>query len=146
MVSHWSLSDSKSPQVPRILLSILAYLNARVWMVSTRPLISSPPVSLQVILWLYCGRQLQLVEPSLSCSSLFFFSSLAKYRYLNFFSLSISFTLWSARTAKSINRQVLLFFFFFFFLLIISMSGRLVEFVSQNARVICASHSLELCI
>ena len=34
----WSLSDSKSPQVSRTLLSILAVLsNAVVWMVSTRP-------------------------------------------------------------------------------------------------------------
>ena len=39
MVFHWSLSDSKSPQVTRTLLSILTVLNnAVVWMVSTRPL------------------------------------------------------------------------------------------------------------
>ena len=38
MVFHWSLSDIKSPQVPRTLLSILAVLNnVVVWMVSTRP-------------------------------------------------------------------------------------------------------------
>ena len=38
MVIHWSLSDSKSPQVSRTLLSILAVLNnALIWMVSTRP-------------------------------------------------------------------------------------------------------------
>ena len=38
MVFHWSLSDSKSPQVSRTLLSIPAVLNnAVVWMVSTRP-------------------------------------------------------------------------------------------------------------
>ena len=38
MVFHWSLSDSKSPQVSRTLLSILAVLNnAVVWMASTRP-------------------------------------------------------------------------------------------------------------
>ena len=38
MVFHWSLSDSKSPQVSRTLLSILAVLNnAVVCMVSTRP-------------------------------------------------------------------------------------------------------------
>ena len=36
MVFHWSLSDSKSPQVSRILLSILIVLiNAVVWMVTT---------------------------------------------------------------------------------------------------------------
>ena len=39
---HWSLSDSKSPQVSKTLLSILADLNNTVvWMVSTRPLISN---------------------------------------------------------------------------------------------------------
>ena len=38
MVFHWSLSDSKSPQVSRTRLSILAVLsNAVVWIVSTRP-------------------------------------------------------------------------------------------------------------
>ena len=38
MAFHWSLSDSKSPQVSRTLLRILAVLNnAVVWMVSTRP-------------------------------------------------------------------------------------------------------------
>ena len=53
MVFHWSLSDSKSPQVSRTLLSILAVLNnAVIWMVSTRPptsksfsLFSSPLVT-----------------------------------------------------------------------------------------------------
>ena len=38
MVAHLSLNDSKSLQVPRTFLSILADLNnAVVWMVSTRP-------------------------------------------------------------------------------------------------------------
>ena len=37
MVFHWSLNDSKSPQVSRTRLSILAALsNAVVWIVSTR--------------------------------------------------------------------------------------------------------------
>ena len=41
MVIHWSLSDSKSPQVPRTLLSIRAVLNnIVVWIVSTRPFTS----------------------------------------------------------------------------------------------------------
>ena len=41
MVSHWSLSDSKSPQVSRTLLSILADITeAVVRIVSTRPVIS----------------------------------------------------------------------------------------------------------
>ena len=38
MVFHWSLSDSKSPQVSRTRLSILGVLsNTVVWIVSTRP-------------------------------------------------------------------------------------------------------------
>ena len=38
MVFHWRLSDSKSPQVSRTLLSILSvFNNAVVWMVSTQP-------------------------------------------------------------------------------------------------------------
>ena len=41
MVFHWSLSDSKSPQVSRTRLSILADVNnAVVCIVSTRPLLS----------------------------------------------------------------------------------------------------------
>ena len=41
MVFHWGLSDNKSPQVSRILLSILAVLNKDVvWTVYTRPPIS----------------------------------------------------------------------------------------------------------
>ena len=41
LVFHWSWNDSKSPQVSRTLLSILADLNnAAVCMVSTRPFIS----------------------------------------------------------------------------------------------------------
>ena len=45
---RWSLRDSKSPQVPKVLLSILADLNSTVvWMVSARPPIlnSSIPLS-----------------------------------------------------------------------------------------------------
>ena len=46
MVFHWSLSDSKSPQVSRTLLSILAFLNnAIVWTVSTRPPTSKSSIS-----------------------------------------------------------------------------------------------------
>ena len=44
MVFHWSLSDSKSPQVSMTLLSILAVLNNVVlWMVSTRLPTSKTP-------------------------------------------------------------------------------------------------------
>ena len=52
MVFHWRLSDSKSPQVSRTLLNILAVLNnVIVWMVSTRPptsLITVPKASITI--------------------------------------------------------------------------------------------------
>ena len=114
MVFHWSLSDSKSPQVSRTLLSILAILNnAVVWMVSTRPpifksssLFSNPLVTVQNAPITIC-----IIVTSMFHS---FFNSLARSRYLSFFSHSFSFTLWSAGTAKSTILQVLFFFFFFF--------------------------------
>ena len=53
------------------------------------------------------------ITSPLSYSS--YFNSLARWRYLSFFSLSFNFTLWLAETAKSTIRQVLFFLFFFFF-------------------------------
>ena len=50
---HWSLSDSKSPQVSRTLLSILVVLiNVLVWIVSIRPLIakSSSPFNNSLVI------------------------------------------------------------------------------------------------
>ena len=106
MVFHWSLSDSKSPQVSRTLLSILAVLNnAVVWMVSTRPptsksscLFSNPlvtvlniPITIGIIV---------------TCMFHSFFNSLARSMYLSFFSHSFSFILWSAGTVKSTIWQV----------------------------------------
>ena len=88
MVFHWSLSDSKSPQVFKTLLSILAILNNAVdWMVSTRPptsksfnIFSNPlvtvpnaPITIGIIV---------------TCMFQSFFNSLARSRYLSFFSHS----------------------------------------------------------
>ena len=112
MVFHWSPSDSKSHQVSRTLLSILAVLNnAVVWMISTRlptskssssfsnPLVTVPnaPITIGIIV-----------------TGMFhsFFNSLARSRYLSFFSHTFSFIQWSAGTAKSTILQVLLFFLF----------------------------------
>ena len=138
---HWSLSDSKSPQVSRILLSILAvFNNAVVWMVSTRPptskssrpfndpLVTEPkaPVTIGTI-----------VTFMFHC----FFNSLARARYLSFFSHSFSFILWSAGIAKLTILQIL-----GFFLLIIIRSGLLAEIwwsvcVSKSHRSLCVSFS-----
>ena len=101
MVYHWSLSDSKSPQVSRTFLSILAVLNnAVVWMVYTRPptykssstfdnpLVTVPkaPITIGMII---------------TFMFLSFFNFLARSWYLSLFSHSFSFILWSTWTAKS---------------------------------------------
>ena len=129
MTSHWSLSDSKSPQVSRTLLSILAvFNNAVVWMVSTRPPTSSPfnnplitvpkaPITIGIIVTFMVHS---------------FFNSLARSRYLSFFSYSFSFILLSAGTAKSTILQLL------FFLFIIIRSGLLAEII-----IIIIIYSLE---
>ena len=98
MVFHWILSDSKSTQVSRTLLSILAFLNnAIVWMVSTRPptfkssrsfnnpLIKVPkaPITIGIIVTFKFHN---------------FFNPLASSRYLSLFSHSFNFILWSAGT------------------------------------------------
>ena len=81
----------------------------------------------------------QLVSSSLLDS---IFSSLARSRYLSFFSHSFSFILWSAGRAKSNILQVL----FFFFLLIIIKSGLLAGIrwsvcISKSHRMLCESFS-----
>ena len=113
MVFHWSLSDRKSPQVSRTLLSILAVLNnAVVWMVSTRPPTSnsSSPFRNPLVTVPNAPITIGII---VTCMFRSFFNSLARSRYLSFFSLSFRFFLWSAGTAKSTILQVL------FFLLII---------------------------
>ena len=137
MVFHWSLSDSKSPQFSRTLLSILAVLNnVVVWIVSTHlptskssspfnnPLVTVPntPITIGIIV---------------TCMFHRFFNSLAMSRYLSFFSHSFSFILWSAGTVKSTILQVL-----FFFWLIIIRSGLLAEIrwsvcLSKSHRSLC---------
>ena len=109
MVFHRRLSDSKSPQVSRTLLSILAvFNNGVVWMVSAwlptsksskffnNPLVTVPkaPITIGIsVTFMFYG----------------FFNSLARSRYLSLFSHSFSFILWSAGTAKSTILQVLFF-------------------------------------
>ena len=107
MFFHWSLSDSKSPQVSRTLLSILAVLNnAVVWMVSTRPPTSksSSPFSNPLVTVPNAPITIGII---FTCMFHSFFSSLARSRYLSFFSLSFSLILWSSGSAKSTILQVL---------------------------------------
>ena len=138
MVFHWSLSDSKSPQVSRTLLNIMADLNnAVVWTVSTRPVILK---SLYQSFgdytkstnynWYNCHFRVPQ-----------FFHSLTRSRYLSFFSYSFSFIQWSAITAKTTILQVLSF------LLIIIRSGLMAEIrwsvCVSKSRGVCMSHSPE---
>ena len=93
MVFHCSLSDSKSPQVSRTLLSILAVLNnVVVWMVSTRPPTSksSSPFSNPIVT---VPNTLFTITIIVTCMFHSFFNSLARSRYLYFFSHSFSFIL-----------------------------------------------------
>ena len=109
MVFHWRLSDSQSPQVSRTLLRILAVVNnVVVWMVSTRPPTSksSSPFSNPLVTVLNVPITIGII---VTCMFHSFFNSLARLRYLSFFSHSFSFILWSAGTAKSTILQVLFF-------------------------------------
>ena len=112
MVLHWSLSDSKSPQVSRTRLRILTVLsNAVVWIVTTRPPIfkSSRPFNNPLVIVPNAPITIGTLVTFMFHS---FFNSLAKSRYLSFFSRSFRIILWSAGTAKSTILQI------FFFLLI----------------------------
>ena len=109
MVFHWSLSDSKSPQVSRTRLRILTALcNAVVWIVSTRPPIfkSSRPFNKTLVIVPNAPITIGTIVTFMFHS---FFNSLAKSRYLSFCSLSFRFILWSAGTAKSTILQILFF-------------------------------------
>ena len=101
MVFQWRLSDSKSPQVSRTLLSILAvFNNALVWMVSTRPPISksSRPFNNPLLTVPKTPITIGIIVTFMFHS---FSNSLAWSRYLSLFSRSFSFILWSAGIAKS---------------------------------------------
>ena len=109
MIFLWILSDTKSPQVSRTLLSILVVLNnIVVWMVYTRPPTSksTSPFSNPLL-------TVQIAPITIGMIVTFilriFFYSLSRMMYLSFFSHSFSFILWSAGTAKSIILHIIFF-------------------------------------
>ena len=143
MVFHWSLSDNKSPQVSRTLLSILVvFNNAVVWMVSTRPPTSksSGPFNKHLVTVPKAAITIGVIVTFMFHS---FFSSLARSRYLSLF--SFSFILWSAGTAKLTILQVFFLFFFFFWLIIIRpcllAEIRRSVCISKSHRSLCLSFS-----
>ena len=90
MVSHWSLSDSKSPQVSRTRLRILAVLsNAVVWIVSVSPPISKSSRPFDDPLVIVPDAPI-IIGTIVTFMLHIFFNSLARSRYLSFFSLSFS--------------------------------------------------------
>ena len=106
VVFHWSLNDSKSPQVFRTLLSILASLNNTViWIVAIHPQIfnsSSFPLGTVPSAPIIIGININLMFHS-------YLSSLARSKNLSLFLFSLIFILWSVGLAKSTIRQVLIF-------------------------------------
>ena len=118
MVFHWELSDSKSPQFSRTLLSILAvFNNAVVWMVSTRSPTSksSRPLNNPLVTVAKAPITIGIIVTFMLHS---FFNSLARLMYVSLFSHSFSFILWSAGTAKSTIFSDFLFLFSFFFFVV----------------------------
>ena len=117
MVFHWSLSDNKSPQVSRTRLWILAVLsNAVIWIVSIRPPASksSRPFNNPLVIVPKAPITIGTIVTFMFHN---FFNSLARSRYLSFFSHSFRFILWSAGTAKSTILKML-----FFLLIILSLA------------------------
>ena len=98
------------PQVSRTRLRILAVLsNAVVWIVSNHPPTSksSRPFNNPLVIVPKAPITIGTIVTFMFHS---FFNSLARSRYLSFFSLSFRFILWSAGTAKSTILQILFFF------------------------------------
>ena len=104
------IKDSKSPQVSRAILIIMAVLNgAVVWMVSTRPPTSKSSSSFHNPL-VTIPKAPITIGTIVTFKFYSFFDSLVRSRYLSFFSRSFSFILWSAGTAKSTILHNLFFF------------------------------------
>ena len=143
---YFSLSDSKSPQVSRTLLSILANLsNAVVWMVSIRLLISDSTRPFSRLLKTV-SNALDKISISLTFLFLCFFCSLVRSNYLFILSLSFIFTMQSAGIAKSRRRQIVFFFYQFTFLLTNTKSGLHVRirwsvYISKSQRISWVSFS-----
>ena len=134
MVFLGGISASKSPQVSRTFLSIMADLNNR-W----SPLLLSFP-NLPVLVHLAdCFRCTIYNWYHRHLHVSFFFISQARSRYLSLFSLSYSFSLGSAGTAKSTIRQVIFFCWLSLGLVVWPRSGD--PSVTHNPWKLCMFHS-----
>ena len=154
MVFLWNLSDSRSPQISRTLLSILAdHNNAVVSMVSTHPVISKSPrpcinplvsvlralITIGITVTFMFHRFFQLPSKVLVLFLLFPF---VQFHFVVYQDSKVLFFLF----LFFIFLSFFFFFFFFFFgwvLLSLVVSLRLGDpFICQNPRGVCASHFL----
>ena len=142
MVFHWSLSDSKSPQVSRTRLRILAVLsNAVVWIVSTRPptSMSSSPFNNPLVSVPKAPITIGTIVTFMFHS---FFNSLARSRYFFFFFTFLqiySVVRWDSKVDNFADSL-------FLFLLIIIRSGLLAGIrwsvcMLKSHRSLCESFS-----
>ena len=137
---HGGLSDSKSLQVSRTLLSILGdHNNVVVWTVSTNTVISksSNPCTNHLLTVPRAPITFGIIVTFMFYS---FFTSPKRCRYIFLFTYSFNFTLLPAGTAKSIILQVICF------LLIIIRSSRLAEIrwpvcIQKFQKSLCISFS-----
>ena len=120
---HWSLNNSKSPQLSKTISCILAsFGNAVVWTVLFLLQITGSPSTFLRFFEIVPEVQLWLVSLSTSCYKIFSPLRQGPGIFPVFFFLYI---LWSAGTAKSTYEQVL------FFLLIKNRSGLLASIGSS---------------
>ena len=108
VLSHWILSDTKSPQISKTLLSILNI--AVVIIISIISPISNSYSRLFRSLWMVLRAPLTTDIISHLFQS--FLYSLTRSKYISFLTRSLIFSLWSTGTAKSTLRQVFFFIFF----------------------------------
>ena len=122
MVFRWSLSDSKSPKVSGTPLRILSVFN--------NVIACSPRILLLPLLQSFDNPLVTVPKAAITIGIIVifmfrnFFSPLARSRYLSFFSLSFSFILRSAGTAKFTILQDLSFFFLLLIVLVVWSSRR----------------------
>ena len=113
MVSHWSLSDSKSPQVSWTLLSILADVSNVVdWMISTHILIYNSSIRFTNSLVTVPSA---LITIGITVTFMFhsFFKFPRNIQELIFLSAFLQFYSVVCRDGKVLNSASSLFFFFF---------------------------------
>ena len=141
MVFHWSLSDWKSPQFSRTLLSILSvFNNAVIWMVSTRPPTSksSSPFSNPLVTVLNAPITIGII-PIVTSMFHSFFNSLDRGTYPSFHILSVLFCGQPGQQSRQFCK-------FYFFLLIIIKSCLLAGiswsvYMLKSHRSLCVAFS-----